>query len=136
MKNILIFITTTVFLSITPLWGQNKKEIREKNLKSIKIFEKKTELSKEQILRSYTLFDDHGNILEEAEYNGEGETKMHKKYEYDQDDNKIKEIELSPQGKILSTTIFKYENKLRTEKTEYDYKGKMKSVKTYVYEKF
>ena len=60
----------------------------------------------------------------------------HVKYQYDQDNNKIKETELDAAGKTTKTTEYKYEKGFRVEKVVYDSNKKIKSRKTYQYTTF
>jgi hypothetical protein len=90
--------------------------------------------SSPKLKENYTLYDMKGNILEEIEYDAAGKVKTHMKYQFDDDNNKIKEIELGPDGKTLKIIEYKYNGGLRIEKNIYDGAGKLKSKRTYQYE--
>jgi hypothetical protein len=132
------YIILIVILSVytIPVTGQSKKLIREQNIKTIKVYEERPQKNKEKLLESLTRYDRNGNIIEEIEYNNEGELKSHKKCKYDEFGNKIEEIEFDEDGQKISTTIYTYQQNLRTEKVEYNEKEKVKSRKTYMYEKY
>jgi hypothetical protein len=94
--------------------------------------EKYDMLIKKQFKESETYYDSHGNILETITYK-EGKVVKHFKYQYDSDNNKIKEEEYDVSGRLKEISEYKYVNGLRSEKTVYDSNKKIKSKKTYVY---
>ena len=84
---------------------------------------------------SETVYDAHGNIIEEIQYiNNKVDT--HFQYQYDASDNKIKELELDGSGKVTKTSEYKFDKGLRIEKTIAGADGKVKTKKTYVYTTF
>ncbi len=89
-------------------------------------------LVKKQYRESETYYDERGNELESITYK-QGKVDKHFKYQYDSDNNKIKEEEFDPSGKLKESSEYKYVNGLRSEKTVYDSNKKLKSRKTYVY---
>jgi antitoxin component YwqK of YwqJK toxin-antitoxin module len=89
-------------------------------------------LVNKQYKESETYYDIKGNITENITYK-QGKVNKHFKYEYDSDNNKIKEQEFDTSGRLKESSEYKYENGLRTEKTVYDPNKKIKSKKTYVY---
>lgn len=97
--------------------------------------EKQNGLIKKQYKDSETLYDYRGNILESISYK-QGKIDKHFKYEYNPDNNKIKEVELDSYGRIKESSEYKYVNGLRTEKTVYNANQKIKSKKIYVYTPF
>jgi hypothetical protein len=94
--------------------------------------EKYDMLVKKQYKESETYYDTRGNVLENVSYK-QGKVDKHFKYQYDADNNKIKEEEFDASGKLKESSEYKYLNGLRTEKTVYDPNKKLKSKKTYVY---
>jgi hypothetical protein len=102
-------------------------------VKSVVITEEKFNmLIKKQFKESETYYDLKGNIIEEITYK-EGKMNKHFKYQYDADDNKVKEEEYDPSGRIIEYSEYKIENGLRTEKVVLDGNKNMKSKKTYTY---
>jgi antitoxin component YwqK of YwqJK toxin-antitoxin module len=102
-------------------------------VKSIVVTEEKYDmLVKKQFKESETYYDSKGNITESIEYK-QGKVDKHFKYEYDAENNKIKEEEYDTSGRLKEISEYKYVNGLRTEKTVYDSNKKMKSKKTYTY---
>lgn len=105
----------------------------KEKIKSIIITEEKADvLVKKQYTESETYYDVKGNITEEIAYK-QGKVDKHFKYQYDADNNKIKEEEFDSSGKTVESSEYKYENGLRTEKTVYDSNKKVKSKKFYKY---
>jgi hypothetical protein len=102
-------------------------------IKSLIVFDEKSDmLIKKQYKDSETYYDAKGNILEEITYK-QGKISKHFKYQYDADDNKIKEEEFDASGRRIESSEYKIENGFRTEKNVYDANKKLKSKKTYVY---
>jgi antitoxin component YwqK of YwqJK toxin-antitoxin module len=120
----------------TVCFGQKKNEIVSENIKSIIVTEQKYDGTASRTYKdSETYYDTKGNVIEEFSYK-DGKIDTHVKYQYDSNNNKIKEIEIGTDGKVKKTSEYKYQGKLKTEKTVYDEKGKLKSKKTYKYDKY
>jgi len=81
---------------------------------------------------SETSYDVNGNIIEQILYKG-GEVDTHFKYEYDSNNNKIKEIEYTKKGAVDKISEYKIQNGQRVEKTVYDSKKNLLLKKTYKY---
>lgn len=113
-----------------------QKPDSQAKVKSIVVMEEKSDmLIKKQYKESETYFDSRGNIIEEINYKL-GKISKHLKYQYDADNNKIKEEEFDPSGRIIESSEYKFENGFRTEKIVYDGNGKIKTKKTYIYTTF
>jgi hypothetical protein len=109
---------------------------KKDKIKSIIVTEEKYDvLVKKQYKESETYYDSRGNVIEEITYK-EGKLNKHFKYQFDSDDNKIKEEEYDPSGRIIEYSEYKIENGLRVEKIVYDGNKKIKSKKTYQYTKY
>lgn len=105
-------------------------------IKSVVVSEEKYDmLIKKQYKESETQYDSQGNVLESITYKL-GKVDKHFKYQYDPDNNKIKEEEFDAAGRIKETSEYKYENGLRSEKVVFDANKKLKSKKTYIYTTF
>jgi len=106
---------------------------KDKKVKSIIVYQEKYDML---VTRKYKdseqYFDLKGNLIEDIAYK-QGKVKKHFKYQYDSDNNKIREEELDPSGRITEVSEYKYENGLRTEKIVYDSNKKIKSKRTYQY---
>jgi hypothetical protein len=74
-------------------------------------------------------------LLEEINYKP-GKVTKHFKYQYDSDNNKIKEKEYDPSGRIKESSEYKYKNELRGEKIGYEGSKKVISKKIYNYTTF
>jgi hypothetical protein len=115
------------------IFGQEKKAAANK-LKSVTVYEQKYEKGPgKSLIESLIRYDQSGNITEEIEYKL-GKVDKHLTYEYDADNNKIRETEFDPAGKKIKVTEYKYSNNLRTEKIVYDGNKQILSKKTYKYE--
>jgi hypothetical protein len=116
--------------------AQDKKAVKH-NLKSITEYEQVFEKGKEgkELIQTQTNYDKEGNVVEEIKYN-QGKISKHVTYEYDGDNNKIRETELDPVGNKIKVTEFKYVNGLKSEKTVYNGHNQIISKKTYKYETY
>jgi antitoxin component YwqK of YwqJK toxin-antitoxin module len=134
MKNKNYIIPLAVlFLAVIyqPVFSQEKTT--DKKIKSkITHEEKVIKGVKSSLIDSEEKFDFNGNLIEEIDYK-DGKVDKHLVYEYDSNNNKIKESELDSDGKVKKYSEFKYENGLRTEKNTYDQDKKVLSKKTYTY---
>jgi hypothetical protein len=106
---------------------------KDKKVKSIIVYQEKYDML---VTRKYKdseqYFDLKGNLIEDIAYK-QGKVKKHFKYQYDSENNKIREEELDPSGRTTEVSEYKYENGLRTEKIVYDSNKKIKSKRTYQY---
>lgn len=129
----ILLIMLAVSLNITLNAQQDSKD---KKIKSIIVYQEKYDmLVKRKYKDTEQHFDSRGNLIEDITYK-QGKVDKHFKYQYDSDDNKIKEDEFDPSGRIIESSEYKYENGLRTEKYVYDSNKKLKSKKIYQYTTF
>ena len=125
-----------VLLAGYNLTSSAQKSGSDDKIKSMIVYQEKYDMlvtRKYKDLEEY--YDSRGNILEVINYK-QGKITKHFKYQYDSDNNKIREEELDSSGRIIESSEYKYENGLRTEKIVYDGNKKMKSKKIYVYTTF
>jgi hypothetical protein len=135
MKNLklLFFIACLCGISVT---ARCQKTRSNENIRSIVVTEEKYDmLVKKQYKESETYYDTRRNVIESITYKL-GKADKHFKYQYDPENNKIKEEEFDQSGRLKESSEYKYTDGLRTEKIVYDPNKKMKSKKTYVYTKF
>lgn len=85
--------------------------------------------------KSYELFDERGNTIEEINYDDDGKIKEHTTSEYNELNKKVRETSFTPDGKIESVTTYTYDHEgNRIDKTVTDKNGAIKSKKLYRYE--
>jgi antitoxin component YwqK of YwqJK toxin-antitoxin module len=94
--------------------------------------EKTVKNVKNTLIDAEEKYDQKGNLIEETQYK-DGKVDKRMVYEYDANNNKIKETETDASGKLKKTSEYKYENGLRTEKITFDENKKLISKKTYSY---
>ncbi len=115
------------------LSAQCQKSAVSENIRSVIVTEEKYDmLVKKQFKDSETYYDSRGNVTESITYKL-GKVDKHFKYEYDAENNKIKEEEFDSSGRLKESSEYKYSNGLRSEKTVFDPNRKMKSKKVYTY---
>ena len=108
MKVIVLF-GLLAFLSAFNLYSQSKKEIRDLDIVSLKEIEADYEDSDgKETLRFETIFDNRGNTIKELDYDKSGKLTEIITYEYDEDDNKIKEIHHKPNNTVINTYTYTY----------------------------
>ena len=128
---LMILAVAGLMLSNAIVYGQNsntsgKIKSRIAHVEKIEKGKKSTAIDSEE------KYDLKGNVTEEIEYKG-GKIDKHMVYEYDSNNNKIRETELDGSGKPIKIGEYKYENGLRTEKYIYDGNKKLHSRKYYTY---
>jgi len=132
MKTARIIMFLTLMISLNATISAQKKE-PDRKIKSIIVYQEKYDML---VTRKYKdteqYFDSRGNLIEDITYK-QGKVTKHFKYQYDQDDNKIKEEEFDPSGRLIETSEYKFADGMRTEKYVYDANKKLKSKKTYQY---
>jgi hypothetical protein len=130
-----MMIVISLFLSLSA-YSQDKKAVKH-NLKSVVVTEQKYEKGTpgKAVMDSETRYDKSGNVTEEIEYKL-GKVVKHMVYQYDGDNQRIRETELDASGKKIKITEYKYTDGLKTEKTVYDANSKTISKKIYKYETF
>ncbi len=132
MKTVRTFLLAIIVL-VSTLYAECQKTGPKNKIKSlIVLVEKPNTLVKKQYKESETYYDSRGNVIEDIKYK-DGKISKHFKYVYDQDDNKIKEEEFDPSGRIIESSEYKYENGLRVEKIVSDENKKIKTRKVYQY---
>jgi hypothetical protein len=134
-KSILLLFPAALFMMSTNTAASQQKPVQPK-VKSVIVYDEKFDkLVAKKSKESETVYDAHGNIIEEIEYIN-NKVDKHFQYQYDASDNKIKEFELDSSGKITKTSEYKYDKGLRIEKTIAGADGKVRTKKTYVYTTF
>jgi hypothetical protein len=122
-----------LMIVITILPGYSQKQEKKQKIKSITVFEEKSDvLVKKQVKDSETFFDEKGNVIEEISYK-QGKEDKHFRYEYDNEGNKIKEEKIAASGDVTEYSEYRYDTGLRVEKAVYSGTGKLKSKKVYKY---
>src|SRR5450759_5167145 len=105
----------------------------QNKIKTVVVYDEKFDkLISKKYKESETSYDLKGNITEDIQYT-EGKVDKHFVYQYDSENNKIKETEFDTNGRVIKISEYKIEKGLRTEKTVYDSNMKIKSKKTYIY---
>ena len=122
-----------ILVSSITLAAECQKAGSDAKIKSLIVSEEKYDmLVKKQYKESETYYDVRGNVIESITYK-QGKVDKHFKYQYDSEDNKIKEEEFDATGRIKESSEYKYSNGVRTEKSVFDPNKKLKSKKTYTY---
>jgi len=131
-KYILIVLAITSLNS--GIAAQNSRP--ERKIRSIVVTQEKYDmLVTRKYKESEQYFDNRGNLVEDITYK-QGKISKHFKYQYDADNNKIREEEYDPAGRLIEYSEYKYENGLRVEKNVYDPNKKLKSRKIYQYTEY
>lgn len=131
-KYILIVLAITSLNS--SIAAQNSRP--ERKIRSIVVTQEKYDmLVTRKYKESEQYFDNRGNLVEDITYK-QGKISKHFKYQYDADNNKIREEEYDPAGRLIEYSEYKYENGLRVEKNVYDPNKKLKSRKIYQYTEY
>jgi hypothetical protein len=134
-KSVLLIVPAALFMmNMNTAAGQQKPA--QPKIKSVIVYDEKYDkLISKKSKESETVYDAHGNIIEEIAYVN-NKVDKHFQYQYDASDNKIKELELDSSGKVTKTSEYKYDKGLRIEKTIAGADGKVRTKKTYIYTTF
>jgi antitoxin component YwqK of YwqJK toxin-antitoxin module len=126
-----LLILVSLMISSFAVYSQNSSTSGK--IKSRTIHEEKVVKGvKNTMIDSDEKYDQNGNVIEEIQYK-DGKIDKHIIYEYDANNNKIKETEIDSSGKPKKISENKYVNGLRTEKNTFDENKKLISKKTYSY---
>jgi hypothetical protein len=132
-KNELAFLLLALLLSLCSSNIHSQEKSKDQKVKKLTVIEEKHDgkavsTNKE----SETTYDVNGNIIEQILYKS-GEVDSHFKYEYDANNNKIKETEYDKKGAVYRISEYKIQNGQRIEKTVYDSQKRLLLKKTYQY---
>ncbi len=131
-NNLIHIILLTAFILIGNA-QVNAQDNSSAGIKTKITHQEKVEKGKKSVsIDAEEKYDVRGNTIEEIEYK-DGKIDKHILYEYDSENNRIKETELDATGKPKKIGEYKYENGLRKEKYIYDASKSLLSKKTYTY---
>lgn len=127
MKTKVFCLMAACLLSISSIYSQSKKKIREHKIISETTYNTKIVDGKEVSIKdSYTAYDKNGNIVEEIEYNKDGVVKKKEKSVYNSNKDKIEEVRTGANGKFISKSTFLYNGSgEKVGEIEYDEAGKI-----------
>jgi hypothetical protein len=135
MKTRIILTLLLIFFIPILTFGQGKKTIASKQIASQTVYEYfVSEGLKEPVIETIEVYDSVGNVIEQKEFNSEGDLKNWQKFKFDKNDKKIEESTLNVRGKVLERIVWIYENDLVIEKQYYDQKNRLTKRKEYQYE--
>ncbi|MCU0456379.1 MAG: hypothetical protein MUE74_08760, partial [Bacteroidales bacterium] len=104
-------LMAVLLASAVSSYGQQNPE--QPKIKTVVVYEEKYDkLISKKLKESETTYDINGNILEDIQYK-DGKVDKHFRYEYDSNNNKIKEIEYDLSGKVKEYSEYKYDRNLR-----------------------
>ena len=117
------------------LYGQDRKDIRDKGIVSITVEEYFIEEGLDKpLVESIEKYNEDGEVIEIQEFNKRGELTRWEKYAYDEDRNLIEEVFLDEKGKVTRTEKSVFEEGFRVEKQFFNERDKLYKKKVYVYE--
>jgi len=128
--------TFFLILALTgSLYGQDRKDIRDKGIVSITINEYFIEEGMDEpIVESVEKYNEDGEVIEIQEFNKRGDITKWEKYTYDEDRNVIEEVFLDAKGRVTRTEKSIFEDGFRVEKHYFNQRNKLYKKKVYVYE--
>ena len=131
-KIILLFAVIWAFSY--DIYSQSRKKIVNLGIESVTIVTEDYEDSNgKESIKSVTVFDKKGNVIEEKNYDKTGNFQERITYKYNQDNDKIKETRFNRNDKVDESFTYKYENGLIIERCKYDASNRLISKKKYVY---
>ncbi len=130
-----IFTFFLIVVLTGSLYGQDRKDIRDKGIVSITINEYFIEEGlDEPLVESIEKYNTDGELIELKEFNKRGDITKWEKYIYDEDRNVVEEIFLDARGKVTSREKSVFEDGFRVEKHYFNERDKLYKKKVYVYE--
>ena len=112
-----------------------ESKIQKNSIKSITISKSEFETGKEvKEVSVIAKYNDKGQLVEYSEWDTGNKFVKHEKYEYNQDGEKVKEIQYNSSGAVSKINEYKYKGKLLLERVSYLPNGKIKSRKVYTYD--
>jgi len=129
MKKTLLFAVCLSFAVLS--FSQSRKDIKKNNIKVITEYHYDYKTGHEvKELDEISKFDENGNLVDHKKYD-KGDVAEHTKYEYNEQNNCVKETELDEKGNVKQITTYKYKGDVKVEEVDYFPNGKMKSKKEY-----
>lgn len=129
MKTVKYILFSIIVLLNLSAFSQSKKLLKEHKINSETVYVTKVVDGKEVELKdSKTVYDKNGKVIEEEEYNKQGELKKTTKSKYNSDKDKIEETIYDGKGVMISRTTFIY-NSSGEKVGEIEYDGKNNIVK-------
>lgn len=129
MKNLIYILL--FFVSISG-YAQKKKDLKKLGIKTIEVSENN---GGKTFFDSKTTYDKNGEIIEDWNYDKQGNLKSILKIKYNNDSDPIEEQEFDGAKNLIEKRIFKYDLMgQKTEETFYDGSGKLikKHIITYL----
>lgn len=129
----LYIIVLAAFCTVL-LHAQSPKEVKKHNISTRKVVEIEVERgTNARTIEEYEAFDLEGNVVEKKDYNSDGELKDWVKFDYNEDNEVVKEIYLDEKGKVIESIVFVFKDGLKREKLYYDSKNRLVKKKVYEY---
>lgn len=132
IRKIYITLLTVFFTAL--VHAQSPKEVVKHNIATKQVVEIEVERgTKARSVEEFEAYDKNGNLIEKKDFNNDGELKEWVKYEYNEDEEVVKEIYLDEKGKVLESIVFVFKDGLKKEKLYYDSKNRLVKKKVYEY---
>jgi hypothetical protein len=132
-KNVMTLFCLTLLLASGTSDIYSQEKTKDQKIRRVTVTEEKHDGREVTTnIESETSYDINGNIIEQILYKG-GEVDTHFRYEYDSNNNKIKEIEYTKKGAVDKISEYKIQNGKRVEKTVYDDRKNLLLKKSYQY---
>lgn len=127
---LIYFMVVTTFL----LQAQSAKKVKEYKITTKQTIEIEVERgTKARTIEEFEAFNADGNIIEYRDYNSDGKLKSWIKYEYNADEEIIKEVYLNEKGNLIESIEYIFKDGLKTEKLYFDSKHRLVKKKVYEY---
>ena len=131
---IIVLIGLLVGIIGNNLYSQSKKKIKNLGIESVTIVKEDYEDSNgKEILRSVTVFDENDNEIKFEDYDKAGKLSKIITYEYNSDNDLVKEIHYKPNNKVSKTITYSYKDGLMMERCKYDGADRLLSRRKYIY---
>jgi hypothetical protein len=131
----IVIILVIVLCTFTSnIYSQSRKKAEKLGIKSVTEIKVDYEDSNgDEIIRRIKVFDENGNVIEDKDYNRAGKLQEKITYEYNGDNELIKEVHYRPNNKVQESFTYKYRDGLIVERCKYDSNNRLLWKRKYVY---
>ncbi|MEP7127241.1 MAG: hypothetical protein ABI729_00175 [Chitinophagales bacterium] len=103
---VIIFL---LFFNSLPIFSQTKKEIKSRGINAVTVNTFDARKKDTTGRKSFTRYDQRGNVVESIEYDVNGNTKSHEQFEYNRQDQETTFRTIDTNGKVLKTIFTSYD---------------------------
>jgi uncharacterized protein YkuJ len=133
MRISILYISVVSLINFSCAHSQGKKDVQKYNIRSKSVSVSEGDKTRKT---SFERYDVAGNVVEEIDYNKEGEVKKHETYKFNKNGNDVEHVIYNPDGSVKKKTLTKYDPDNNKAMEEEYIDGVLKQKTVYSYSKF